>query len=209
MIARRFAWLCAPVLGVALGLALTGCSGKAVPYADPSANGVIGLCSKDGKPISQGKVTDVPFVWLSVSSSAAKPPYDAAGRTATLYAYTPRQGYPPQDWQGDQISASSSYSNPAHPSVQATSGDGAVLKDYIKSNPPTWNGLVQLRMYLDTPGESLYNATYPATDIQVKGDMWTAVRGGNVACNSGTAVSSSVGTPPPPSPTPTTRATSP
>lgn len=209
MIARRFARLCAPVLGVALGLALTGCSGKAVPYTDPSANGVIGLCSKDGKPISQGKVSDTPFVWLAVSSSAAKPPYEAAGRTATLYAYAPSQGSPPQDWLGDQISASSPYSNPAHPSVHATTSDGAVLKDFIKADPPTWNGLVQLRIYLDAPGASLYNATYPATDIQVKGDTWTVVRGGNVACNSGAAVSPQVGTPAPPSPIPTTGATSP
>ena len=209
MIARRFARLCAPVLGVALGLALTGCSGKAVPYTDPSANGVIGLCGKDGKPISQGKVSDAPFVWLAVSSSPAKPRYDAAGRSATLYAYTPRQGYPPQDWLGEQITASSPYSNPAHPSAQATSSDGAVLKDFIKADPPMWNGLVQLRIYLGASGESLYNATYPATDIQVKGDTWTVVRGGNVACNSGTAVSPSVGTPTPPSPAPSTRATSP
>jgi hypothetical protein len=207
MIGRRFARLCAPALGVALGLTLTACSGKAVPYTDANANGVIGLCGKDGKPISQGKVSDVPFAWLSVSSSAAKHPYDAAGRTATLYAYAPRQGNPPQDWLGDQISAASYYSNPAHPMVQATSGDGAVLRDFIKGDPPTWNGLVELRIYLDAPGESLYNARYPATDIQVKGDTWTVVRGGNVACNSGTAVSSLVGTPPPPTPSPTSTAT--
>ncbi|MEA2567378.1 MAG: hypothetical protein QOD49_2555 [Actinomycetota bacterium] len=208
MISHRLARLCAPVLGVAL--ALVGCSGhgEAVPYKDTNANGVIGLCSKAGTPINHGKVNDSPFVWRSVSSSAAKPPYDAYRRTATLYAYVPKPGYPPQDWLGEQISAAAYYSNPAHPMVQATSGDGAALLDFVQGSPPRWNGLIELRIYLGVPGESIYNATYPATDIQVKGDTWTVVRGGDVACDSGSAVSSLVGTPPPPSPAPTTTATS-
>ena len=198
MIAYRFARLCAPVLTVVL--ALVGCSGRseAVPYKDANANGVIGLCSKAGTPIDHGKVSDSPFVWRSVSSSPAKPPYDAYGRTATLYAFVPKRGYRPEDWLGEQISAAAFYSNPAHPMVQATSGDGAVLKDFVQASPPTYNGLVELRVYLGVPVEATYNATYPATDIQVKGDTWTVVRGGNVACDSGSAVSSLVGTPPPP-----------
>jgi len=209
VIAYRFARLCAPVLTVAL--ALVGCSGRgeAIPYKDANANGVIGLCSKAGTPIGHGKVSDSPFAWRSVSSFAAKPPYDADGRTATLYAFVPKPGYPPEDWLGEQISASASYSNPAHPMVQATSGDGAALRDFVQTSPPRWNGLVELRIYLGVPGEPIYNATYPATDIQVKGDMWTVVRGGNVACDSGSAVSASVGTPPAPSHAPTTTATSP
>ena len=208
MIAHRFARLCAPVLTIAL--TMVGCSGQggAVPYRDANANGVIGLCSKAGTPIDHGKVSDSPFVWRSVSSSPAKPPYDAYGRTATLYAFVPKRGYPPEDWLGEQISAAAFYSNPAHPMVQATSGDGAVLKDFVQASPPTWDGLVELRVYLGVPGEATYNATYPATDIQVKGDTWTVVRGGTVACDSGSAVSSLVGTPPPPSPAPTTTATS-
>jgi hypothetical protein len=208
VIDHRFARLCAPFLTMAL--ALVGCSGhgEAVPYKDTNANGVIGLCSKAGTPINHGKVNDSPFVWRSVSSSAAKPPYDAYGRTATLYAYVPKPGYPPQDWLGEQISAAAYYSNPAHPMVQATSSDGAALLDFVQGSPPSWNGLVELRIYLGVPGESIYNATYPATDIQVKGDTWTVVRGGDVACDSGSAVSSLVGTPPPPSPAPTTTATS-
>jgi hypothetical protein len=208
MISHRLARLCAPVLGVAL--ALVGCSGhgEAVPYKDTNANGVIGLCSKAGTPINHGKVSDGPFVWRSVSSSAAKPPYDAYRKTATLYAYVPKPGYPPQDWLGEQISAAAYYSNPAHPMVQATSSDGAALLDFVQGSPPSWNGLVELRIYLGVPGESIYNATYPATDIQVKGDTWTVVRGGEVACDSGSAVSSLVGTPPPPSPALTTTATS-
>jgi hypothetical protein len=207
MIVHRFARLCAPVLTIAL--TMVGCSGQggAVPYKDANANGVIGLCSKAGTPIDHGKVSDSPFVWRSVSSSPAKPPYDANGRTATLYAFVPKRGYPPEDWLGEQISAAAFYSNPAHPMVQATNGDGAVLKDFVQASPPTYNGLVELRVYLGVPGEATYNATYPATDIQVKGDTWTVVRGGNVACDSGSAVSSLVGTPPPPS-APTTTATS-
>jgi hypothetical protein len=190
-------------------LALTGCAGRseAVPYRDPSANGVIGLCSRAGKPIDHGKVSDSPFVWLSVSSSPAQPPYGAGGRTATLYAFVPKLGNSPGDWLGAQISAATYYSNPAHPMVAATSGDGPALLGFVQSYPPAWDGLIELRIYLGVPGESIHTSTYPATDIRVKGDTWTVVRGGNVACDAGTAVSSLVGTPPPPSPLPTATAT--
>jgi hypothetical protein len=175
-----------------------------MPYKDANANGSIGLCSKAGKAINQGKVGDAPFVWLSVASSGARAPYDAYGRTATLYAFAPKQGYPPEDWLGEQISASSYYSNPAHPMVQAAAEDGALLQQFIQDFPPKWNGLIELRIFLGVPGQPIFNRSYPATDIRVRGDTWTVVRGGAVPCDSGTASSS---IPPPPPATPTGTAT--
>jgi hypothetical protein len=198
MISAPFARVWALALGVAV--VLTGCSGKpaALPYSDSSASGYIGLCDKAGKPIRQGRVHDVPFVWQAVSSSPALPPYDAYLRTATLYAYVPKPGYPPQDWIGEQITASTFYTNPAHPMVQASDGDGPVLKNLI-TGASLWEGLVQLRLFWSVPSEGAHTTTYPTTDIQVKGDRWTVVRGGDVACNSGSA---STSTPPPPPATP-------
>jgi hypothetical protein len=200
MISRRFVPVCAAALGLAL--ALGGCSGKSagLPYNDSHANGSIGLCNKAGKPIKQGNVADSPFVWLSVSSSPALRPFDAYGKTATLYAFVPKPGYPPEDWVGEQITASSFYTNAAHPMAVASQDDGAVLREFIRTSPPVWNGLIELRLYWTAPGETVHNMTYPATDIQVKGNRWTVVRGGDVPCDAGSA---SLSTPPPPQATPT------
>ena|SRR2546426_10427201 len=201
MIARRLPRPWVTALGLILSLAGCTACGNALPYKDSNANGYIGLCSKTGKPINHGKVGDIPFVPVSVSSSPVPPGYNAYLKTATLYAYVPRPGYPPEDWLGRQISASSFYSNGLHPMVQAADEDGAVLQQFVHDFPPGWDGLIELRMYLSVPDRSVLNSTYPATDIRVKGDAWTVVRGGDVPCDSGTA-SSSV-TPPPPQPTPT------
>src|SRR2546430_3471110 len=135
MIAPRFARLCAPLLTIALTLVRCSGHGGALPYKDASANGVIGLCSKAGTPIDHGKVSDSPFVWRSVSSSAAKPPYDAYGRTATLYAFVPKPRYPPEDWLGEHFSAPTDPSNPSHPMSAATHRHGADLKEFGLDHP--------------------------------------------------------------------------
>jgi len=172
------------VCGLALALsACTALADAAVPYKDTNVAGTIGLCDRTGKAIHHGKVSDGPFVWLAASSSPARAPYDGYGKSATLYAYQPLQGSPPEDWRGYQLTASTSYGNPATPTVEAIADDGPQLKEFMKVDPPQWNGLIQLRIYLAVLGQPVYNATYPATDIQVKGDTWTVVRGGNVACD--------------------------
>jgi hypothetical protein len=198
MTSAPFARVCVLVLGLALALA--GCSAKAgaLPYSDSNVRGSIGLCNKAGKPIRQGRLDDIPFVWQALSSSPALPPYDAYLRTATLYAFLPKKGYPPQDWLSQQLTNSTFYTNPAHPTAQASVDDGPVLKDLI-TGASLWDGLVQLRLFWAAPNQGDHTSTYPATDIQVKGDRWTVVRGGDVPCNSGSA---SLSTPPPPPATP-------
>jgi len=159
-----------------------------LPYTDPSANGVIGLCNRAGQSITHGNITDQPFVWTAVASVAAPTPYNEAGRTATLFAYQPRSGVAPGEWSGAMLTASSRYTNPDHPMAQATAGDDT-LQDFLEAYPPQWDGLVELRMYLGAPNQPEYSLKYAATDISVTGGTWAVAQGGNVACNSGTAVS--------------------
>ena len=85
------------------------------------------------------------------------------------------------------LTASSRYENPAHPKAQATDGDDR-LADFLGLFPASWDGLVQLRLYLGAPGLQTLTQTYAATDIQVSGDSWKVVRGGSVPC-AGKAIS--------------------
>jgi hypothetical protein len=190
------------LLGVALaGLALaawmsgSGSASAAVradalPYTDPASVGSLTLCSKDGAPLTSGSITDRPFVWRAVASTAAPEPYGQPGRTATLFAFQPRQGVQPGEWSGDMLTASAKYSNADHPMAQATGVDIA-LSDYLDGYPPQWNGLVQLRVYLGAPNVPALTTSYSSADIRVTGDTWQLVQGGSSAadCTSGNAIS--------------------
>jgi hypothetical protein len=156
---------------------------SSVPYTDSTAKGTITLCDYAGRPVTHGKVNDVPFVWATVSSEAAETVFGGPGRTATLFAYQPRQGSPPQDWSGEQLTAGSTYADPTHPVAVANQDEGAALKSFLDAYPTQWDGLVQLRVFLGAKSQGIQNTTYPTADIQVKGDTWTLLRGGNVPCD--------------------------
>lgn len=164
-------------------------SASSVPFTDPNANGYVGLCNESGQPITSGSTLDDPFVWTALSSTPAPAGY-AHGR-ATLYVFQPRQNVPPGEWSGQQVTGSSSYTNPNHPMAQATSGD-APLISVDGAFPPQWNGLYQLRMYFTGVNLEPNTQSYPATVIRVSGEKWSVVQGGRVACNSGKAFSSEV-----------------
>ena len=151
-----------------------------VPDTDPSAVGSIGLCTQSGTQITTGNVNAVPFVG-GPRHAPAPAPYSNAGRTATLFAYQPQQGLTPGEWSGDELTASSSYSNPADPMAAATGRDFS-LEDFIQEYPPRWDGYLQLRIYLSTANEAAYEVHYPALNIKVTGDTWTAVGGATVNC---------------------------
>ncbi len=159
-----------------------------VPYNDPAADGGIGLCNRQGQPIDHGNIHDAPFVWTALGANAAPSPYDTDGSTATLFAYQPRQGVSPGEWSGDLLTASARYTNPKHPTAQSVDGDVA-LADFLGSYPPSWDGFIQLRLYLGTEGQPARTSHYAAADIRVDGDNWTVVRGANVPCDAGSAVS--------------------
>ena len=172
------------VAAVAVSAASFGAYGdSSVPYTDNSANGTITLCDYAGRPVKHGKVNDAPFVWAAVSSAAAEPAFATPGRTATLFAYQPRQGSLPGDWSGEQLTAGLTYADPAHPVAVANQDEGAAFKSFLDTYPTQWDGLVQLRVYLGAKNQGIQNTTYPTADIQVKGDTWTLLRGGNVPCD--------------------------
>jgi hypothetical protein len=158
------------------------------PYQDPSAIGSIGFCDRAGHQITHGTIGRAPFAWRAVSTRAAEPPYDGAGGTATLYAYQPRPGVPAGDWSGDQLTASSRYTNPAHPMAAATNGDDS-LKAFMAAYAPMWDGMLQLRLFLGAPDQVTQSTSYPATSIQVTGKTWHVVNPVSVSCTSGKAVS--------------------
>jgi hypothetical protein len=159
-----------------------------VPFSDPNAVGYIGLCNQAGRQITSGSIYTTPFAWRAVSSESAPPPYNNAWRTAILLAYQPRLGLTSGEWSGDALTASSRYSNPAHPMVAATGGDDS-LEDFIQEFASVWDGYFELRIYLSTQNAQVYSLHYPALAIEVKGGSWRAVGGGQVNCRSGTSES--------------------
>ncbi len=185
------------VLGLALAGAVAGSSERpaggaeiasAAPYSDSAATGSIGLCDQSGKQITSGSTDTTPFAWRAVSTQPAPSPYDNGGRTATLYAFQPRQGLAPGEWSGQQLTSSSRYSNPANPMAAATAGDES-LADFLGDFPTKWDGFVQLRIYLATANEPAETLHYPSLNIQVTGTTWHAIGGSPVNCESGTSVS--------------------
>ena len=186
--ARLLVCLGLALLGAALPAATSGAASTGVPYTDPNAVGYIGLCNQAGQQITSGSVTTTPFVWRAVSSQAAPAGYDGPSRTATLTAYLPLQALPAGDWSGEELTSASEYSNPANPMAAATTRDVS-LETFIQDYPPEWDGFIQLRMFLGAPDEPAYQRHYPSLDIYVSGNTWTAVGGGPVNCNAGSAES--------------------
>jgi hypothetical protein len=159
-----------------------------VPYTDPNAVGYIGLCNQAEQQITSGTLSTTPFVWRAVSSQPAPAQYNGADGTAILSAYLPMLGLPPGDWSGEQLTASSRYSNPQSPMAQATAKD-VPLQDFIEDYPPKWDGFVQLRLYLGATNQPAYVQHYPVLNLEISGDTWTAVGGGPVNCSAGSAES--------------------
>jgi hypothetical protein len=181
---------CAVAVGSTLllvpSLAAARASASGVPFSDPNANGYIGLCDRNGHSVTSGSIDDIPFVWTAVSSTPAPAGYEHG--KATLYAYQPRQHVVPSQWEGRMLTASSSFTNPAHPMAQATNGDSPLLW-FVQAYPPQWNGLVQLRMFYSAANTPVDLSPYPATVLQVSGNRWSEISGGSVPCNVGRAVS--------------------
>jgi hypothetical protein len=181
--------VCLTVSGLSLVIGATvTAAAPAAPYTDPNVVGYIGLCNQAGQQITSGSVSAAPFVWRAVSSQAAPAPYDGAGGTAILNAYLPMQSLAPGDWSGEQLTASTRYSNPQSPMAQATARDVS-LQVFVQDYPPEWDGFIQLRLFLGVQNQPADVQHYAALDLQISGDTWTAVGGGPVNCNAGTAES--------------------
>ena len=182
----------ATALVLTAGLVATGGgvarASEPLPYTDGRAVGYVGLCDRDGNTVTGGHIHDKPFVWRAVTSVPAPAPYDVPGATATLLGFQPRENVDPGQWSGELLTASARFSNTKYPMAQATDRD-FTLADYLGDYPATWDGMVQLRVYLGAPEQPPQSTSYSATDIKVTGDTWQVVRGGAVACTKGDAVS--------------------
>ncbi|MGZ4493438.1 MAG: hypothetical protein ACXVWU_01940 [Nocardioides sp.] len=189
--AASVAVLVAPLVLLGLATATPAAATEGVPYVDPAVTGSIGLCDVHGHNVLTGTITDNPFIWLAVGTTAAPGQYAAPGRTAFLAAYQPRKGVEPGEWSGYPLAPSSSYSNPQHPMAQSTPVSGS-LQQFLVRYPPQWDGLVQLRLTLAGSNRPPRQSAYDATDIRVTGDTWQVVRGGTGPCRAGTATSESV-----------------
>jgi hypothetical protein len=160
----------------------------ALPYSDPNAVGGITFCDPSGHPMTHGSIRDKPFVWRAIGAKDGPSTYDAAGRTAILLAYQPRQNVLPGQWSGEGLTASARYTPAGHPIVAATPGD-VTLADFISDYPLMWDNLIQVRIYLGAPDAPIYSRQYNAADIKVSGDTWTVLDPASVPCNVGTSTS--------------------
>lgn len=159
-----------------------------VPYVDAQSTGTITLCGSDGNPITSGSTGKAPFVSRAVGATAASGAFARTGRTATLYAFQPRQGTESQEWSGQLLTAAADYTDPAHPMAQATDQD-VPLTSFLTAFPAQWNGFVQLRLYLSSP-QTGEGATYDSVSLKVDGGTWkVAGPTGSASCTDGSATS--------------------
>lgn len=185
---RRLSAVAACAGAVAASAAAPATADDAVPFKDPNAIASLGFCDKSGHEVTSGHIGDAPFAWKAVSSAAAPAGYGAGTGRASLFVYQPIRYVDPGDWSGKQLTASSRFTNTAHPMAQATPVDPALV-DFVSVFPSHWNGLVQLRMFFSAPDKPQVTQQYPAAVVQVKGDTWHLVAGGHPACGAGKAVS--------------------
>jgi hypothetical protein len=157
-----------------------------VPFKDPNAVGSIGFCDANGNQITSGSIYDYPMTWTAVSTIPAPARYNVKGARAVLDAFQPRQGLAPSTWASKQMTGYSTFTNNAHPMVQATTRDNS-LGDYLGAFDAVWDGLVQFRIYYGAPNTPPHTFPYPAVTVKVTGDTWTALDAGKVDCTSGTA----------------------
>lgn len=193
MVARSMIARSVAALAAATGLLLVtpASASAAAAVSDPYASGYLGFCDNHGHQIRSGSLGQAPFVWRAVASSTAPAGYDGKhGGRGTLAAYQPRKGVDPYDWSGKQMTDSSLYSGD-HPMAAGTAYDPALV-DFTAAYPPSWGGLVEVRMLITAPYRPARTRPYPATFIRVTGNTWTQVTGGSVDCGAGRAVSDEV-----------------
>ncbi|WP_418062809.1 hypothetical protein [Pimelobacter simplex] len=153
------------------------------PYADPASTGVLTLCSAQGEAVTSGKTGDRPFADVVLGESGLPDGTDPTGAVATLYAYQPREGVSPAEYSGTAITAATPYADPARPATEVTAQAWS-LGDFVTAFPAGFDGYVQLRLVLGTPGLGSVTDHYDTADIKVDGDSWELVGGGHASCKS-------------------------
>jgi hypothetical protein len=169
--------------------ALPAAAAPPVPYTDSSAAGGITLCDGSGHQITSGSLADHPMANLAVGAAAPPQGYAAAGRTAGLFAFQPRQGVDPGSWSGLILGSLSRYSSTDHPMSELLPRDTSI-GEFVAAYPAQWDGLVQLRLLLRAPGVPTSVAGYSATTLRVSGGRWQQIGpDAGALCRSGRAES--------------------
>jgi hypothetical protein len=150
------------------------------PYDDPSATGRLTLCDPQGHPVTSGSVEAQPLAATVVGATSANV---GDGVVATLYAYQPREGTGPSEWNGIPLTAPGAVADPAHP-VLEPGGDSVLLSQFLGGYPAAWDGWVQLRLVVGSADAGAVTSSYDALDLHVDGDRWTAVDPGTASCPS-------------------------
>lgn len=156
-------------------------SAEEAPYTDPASTGGLTFCSDDGEAVTGGSTGDQPFADLVLGDTALPAAADPAGAVATLYAYQPREGIAPGEYSGSAITAAVVFTDPSRPATRVTA-DAWSLADFVTAFPASFQGYVQLRLVLSTPGLGTLADRYDTADIKVDGDTWELVRGGSASC---------------------------
>jgi hypothetical protein len=151
------------------------------PYDDARSSGLLTLCGPDGKPVTDGAVTDKPFASVVLGSTAAPAGYDGDGRVAVLYAHQPREGVEAGEFSGLQLIAPTAYADAAGPAA-ALAPTSTTLADFVAAYPATYDGYVQLRLVLSSPEGGALTGQYDTADLRIDGDRWHLVRGGSASC---------------------------
>ena len=181
----------APAMAASTGSSRSATTGFKLPYKDPDQAGWLTLCGTNLKPVTEGSITTKPFVWRVVSNVPTPSAWWIAGTKAELYAFQPRPYTPPGAWGGVIMAAPSEYSNRQHPMAQMTPIDEP-LTYMTEDYPPIWDHLIELRLYLGAPDREQDINDYAAADIQVIGNTWHLVAGGDSSCTAGRVMSTEV-----------------
>ncbi|MGD0883238.1 MAG: Ig-like domain-containing protein, partial [Acidimicrobiales bacterium] len=173
--------------GVA-GAPVAGATSSAPPWETTGVNygsvGGLELFNSSGDPITGGNVSDQPIAAYVEGSNAIR----SGDTKATLYGYLPVNGVAPGNWNGEAMSASTTFPNASAPSplntstlpvVTGGSTDESVAtleSDFPNhdSSDDGYAGMYQLRLKTSAPGHP-GNTTYDSADILVSGSTWSLV----------------------------------
>jgi hypothetical protein len=161
---------------------VNGAADTTVPYDDAQSAGLLTLCSADGKAVTEGSVDDQPFAATVLGETALPSNLDPTGAVATLFAYQPREGVGTSEFSGNALTAAAGLADPGRPAARVEDTAWSI-GDFVTAFPATYDGYVQLRLYLGTPeAGTLSDQPYDTADLRVDGDRWELVRGGTASC---------------------------
>jgi hypothetical protein len=150
---------------------------------DPSSVGALVFYDASGNVITGGNINDTPLAAYVQGATTIR----TGDTKATLYGYLPVLGEVPGEWQGEQMSASTSYPNGSAPSpvsstlpvVTGAADDESIATleaDFpnLDTSGDGYAGMYQLRLKTTAPNMPA-NTTYESADIMITGSTWSVV----------------------------------